>query len=42
MTDMPPPYPGIYPENAGNGYTPSSNGKNQSNSENLFVCLKLN
>nr|CAH0110149.1 unnamed protein product [Daphnia galeata] len=25
MTDMPPPYPGLYPGNAGNGYTPSSN-----------------
>ncbi|XP_046449395.1 WW domain-binding protein 2-like [Daphnia pulex] len=25
MTDMPPPYPGIYPGNANNGYAPSSN-----------------
>jgi hypothetical protein len=29
MTDMPPPYPGLYPGNAGNGYTPSSNGNYQ-------------
>lgn len=30
MTDMPPPYPGIYPGNANNGYAPSSNGKKNS------------